>query len=567
MIVDTTTKYHFCKARLLFTIIQTSPDVGTTKKKRFPPSLRLSYPGIYSSRLEIGSDCLRAKFSAPLAKGTLYPTLFYPQAKTHHPPPPQTRFWGANSAFPLFIPYTTGGNAKDIHEMVGYDSFMTMAEFEGMVHDPQTILDRAGQYLNYLEQQQQALEEESKQQQGLRAESGKINYTPEQHASLVEHSAELELDHRDLSQKYVDLEHINNTIQGVVDALRADKQRLLDELAVLKEEQGKQVAGHTRLLSTQAELEELREGKGASLVAHNDEINQKIRELQEYSDKVIEGTGRVIELQDHTEKVGSGRLALESETTALEQSTQQQERTIAYLQQELMFMDNEIKKKADETVALKKQMSSTILELQLQITKNEEEMSRIRTTVANEKDLTGRQNVWLAKDLQAKNQELLLARQQMTTENSDLKHELVCNPDFPFFSFPDANHEMVGLHGWGPPPHTNTVTNGLLYFKPIFLWFRSLFVAFASVFEINPINTSQCLLREKAARMKSNVYVMERRNELLHDDLQRLEAQDQFMKVQPICYSIYPIHRAALRWQTEDKKEDSILCVVFPYEQ
>ncbi|KAJ9462769.1 hypothetical protein DIPPA_14730 [Diplonema papillatum] len=346
---------------------------------------------------------------------------------------------------------------------IGYDSFITRAEFEGMRHDPQTLLDRATQYLNYLEQQQQALEEENRQQQGLKAESGKINFTPEQHSALVEHSAELELDHRDLSQKYVDLEHINNTIQGVVDALRADKQRLLDELAVLKEEQSKQVAGHTRLLATAGELQEGRESKEQGLQGHNDEINQKITELQEYSDRIIEGTRRVIELQDHTEKVGSGRLALESETTALEQSTQQQERTLAYLQQELMFMDNEIKKKADEMVTLKKQMSSTILELQLQATKAEEEMSRIRTTVANEKDLTGRQNVWLAKDLQNKNQELLLCRQQMTKENSELKTEL-------------------------------------------------------------------CLLREKAARMKSNVYVIERRNELLHDDLQRLEAQDTFMK-------------------------------------
>ena len=313
-------------------------------------------------------------------------------------------------------------------------NFITQAEFESMKHDPQTIIDRASQYLNYLEQQQQALEEEGRQQQSLRAESGKVNYTQDQHSALVEHSAELELDHRDLSQKYVDLEHINNTIQGVVDALRADKQRLLDELAVLKEEQSKQVGSHTRLLATASELQELREGKENSLVTHNDEINNKIRELQDYSDKVIEGTTRVIELQDHTEKVGSGRLALESETTALEQSTQQQERTIAYLQQELMFMDNAIKKKADETVALKKQMSSTILELQLQITKTEEEMSRIRTTVANEKDLTGRQNVWLAKDLQSKNQELLLSRHQMTKENSEIKHELV-RPEALFSSF------------------------------------------------------------------------------------------------------------------------------------
>ena len=347
--------------------------------------------------------------------------------------------------------------------MTSFDTFITRTEFEGMRHDPQTILDRATQYLNFLDQQQQALEEENRQQTALKSESGKISFTPEQHSALVEHSAELELDHRDLSQKYVDLEHINNTIQGVVDALRADKQRLLDELAVLKEEQGKQVAGHTRLLASAADLQESREAKEKLLQAHNNELNQKIQELQEYSDKVIDGTKRVIDLQDHTEKVGSGRLALESETTALEQSMQQQERTLSYLQQELLHMDNEIKKKSDEMVTLKKQMSSTILELQLQVTKSEEEMARIRTTVANEKDLTGRQNVWLAKDLQGKNQELLLSRQQMTAENSDLKTEL-------------------------------------------------------------------CLLREKAARMKSNVYVIERRNDLLHDDLKRLEAQDVFMK-------------------------------------
>eukprot|EP00756_Hemistasia_phaeocysticola_P060278 Hpha_TRINITY_DN3895_c0_g1::TRINITY_DN3895_c0_g1_i1::g.44673::m.44673 len=347
--------------------------------------------------------------------------------------------------------------------MASFDTFMSRAEFEASRHDPQTILDRATQHMKFVGQQQRALEEENRQLQKLKQDAGRISFTPEQHVALVEHSAELELDHRDLSQKYVDLEHINAAIQGVVDALRADKQRLLDELAVLKEEQAKQVASHARLVATAAELQEQREGKERQLQANTDEVNKKIQELQDYSDRLIQGTRKVIELQEHAEKVGSGRLALETETGALEQSTQQQERTLAYLQRELMSSDNEIKKKADEMVTLKKQLSGTVLELQLQITKAEEDANRIRTTVANEKDLTGRQNLWLAKDLQGKNQELLITREQMTRENSELKQELA-------------------------------------------------------------------VLREQAARLKSNVFVLERRNELLHDDLKRLEGQDSFMK-------------------------------------
>ena len=74
-------------------------------------------------------------------------------------------------------------------------------------------------------------------------------------------------------------------------------------------------------------------------------------------------------------------------------------------------------------VQLKKQMSASILELQLQITKAEEEMSRVRTKTQNESDLTGRQNLWLAKDLRNKLQELLLVRQEMTAESAELKTE------------------------------------------------------------------------------------------------------------------------------------------------
>jgi chromosome segregation ATPase len=343
-------------------------------------------------------------------------------------------------------------------------TFMTNADFESVKHDPMLVLERATQFITLLEQQDRALQEENTLlQQQLRKETERVSFNPEQHATLVETASELELDHRELSQKYVDLEHINKMMHGVIDVLTADKQRLLDEVSGSKREHSELVAQYTKLQSELGDLEAEREAKEAQLKTQQEETDFKLSQLEEYSKRVAELTQKSIDLQDATEKIGSGRLALEAETTALEQSTQQQERTLSYLQNEVTNLDHAIKSKADEMVQLKKQMSASILELQLQITKAEEEMSRIRTTVANEKDLTGRQNLWLAKDLQTKTQELLLTRQEMTAENEELKTELA-------------------------------------------------------------------KLREKAQRLKSNVLVVEKRNQIRHDDLKRLESEDDYAK-------------------------------------
>jgi hypothetical protein len=353
-------------------------------------------------------------------------------------------------------------NAPTATEAVGL--FMTRADFESVKHDPMLVLERATQFITLLEQQDRALTEENNLlKQQLRQETETVTFTADQHATLVETASELELDHRELSQKFVDLEHINKMMQGVVDALRGDKQQLLGELASEKQVQSDLVGQYTRLVNEQKELEDAKDSKETQLKAHQEAIGQKITMLDRLTRSIVDDTQKTIDLQDATEKIGSGRLALEAETTALEQATQQQERTLSYLQNEVTQLDQATKGKADEMIQLKKQMSSAILELQLQITKAEEEMSRIRTTVANEKDLTGRQNLWLAKDLQTKTQELLLTRQEMTKENAELKSELA-------------------------------------------------------------------VLREKAARLKSNVLVVEKRNQILHDDLKRLELEDTFAK-------------------------------------
>lgn len=303
--------------------------------------------------------------------------------------------------------------------------FMSRAEFETMKHDPQGILDYASKQVAMLEQQERALQEENQMLQKNMGDGGnRGGFTPEQHAQLIETASELTLDHNELSRKYVDIEQVNKNLEGLVTALRNDKEQLSGELTKLKDQQQKLILQNSEMTSRVGEVEGARTDKEQRLVTQQQEIDIKIHELDEIGKRVIGDAAKTIDLQDATEKIGTSRLSLESESTALEQTTQQQERSIAYLEAEVAHLDASIADKANEMVQLKKQMSGSVLELQLQITKAEEDMGRIRSTVSNENDLTGRQNLWLAKDLREKIQELMVARRDMAKDNAELKSEL-----------------------------------------------------------------------------------------------------------------------------------------------
>jgi chromosome segregation ATPase len=303
--------------------------------------------------------------------------------------------------------------------------FLSRADIESMKHDPMRILQHATGTVVMLEQQDKELEEENERlREQLKQEKERQSFTPEAHAALLETSTELEVDHRELSQKFTDLDFINKMLQGLVDALRNDKEQLARELSGMKSDLEQLVSRYSELMKHMTDVEEKREGKDAQLKVQQEEIDVKIKALDDLAKECIEATTRTVELQETAEKIGSTRLSLESETTALEQTTQQQERTLAYLQNEVAQCDKAIHDKAAEMVQLKKTMAASILELQQQITKYEGDMARVRTSTQNENDLTGRQNLWIAKDLKNKLQELLLTRQEMTKENAELKSDL-----------------------------------------------------------------------------------------------------------------------------------------------
>ncbi|ESL09056.1 hypothetical protein TRSC58_03231 [Trypanosoma rangeli SC58] len=104
-----------------------------------------------------------------------------------------------------------------------------------------------------------------------------------------------------------------------------------------------------------------------------------------------------------------------------------------------------------------------LLELQLQVTRAEEEMTRLHNAVANETSLTGRQNIWQAKELHAKTEDLLSAHQELAKERGKVRTELA-------------------------------------------------------------------LMQEKLYRLKNNVLVVEKQNQVLNGTLRQLEEEDELLR-------------------------------------
>ncbi|KAH9577463.1 hypothetical protein LSM04_006365 [Trypanosoma melophagium] len=231
-------------------------------------------------------------------------------------------------------------------------------------------------------------------------------------------TAELERDHRRLAVRCADMESINAQLTEVVDELRREKDALLEERTDLQSTQDKLDAQYVDTLNKISSMKKSVPDDTAKMKGLQDIIDKKIALLDPITKEILNHTNSSSGLQKTLEKSGCERLSLEAETVALEQTTRQQERTINCLQHESTQFDDEInKKKTTELVEMKKQMSAMLLELQLQITRAEEGMTRLQNAVSNAKNLTGRQNLWQAKEFHAKTEDLLSTRQEMTHEH------------------------------------------------------------------------------------------------------------------------------------------------------
>ncbi|RNF16425.1 uncharacterized protein Tco025E_05191 [Trypanosoma conorhini] len=302
---------------------------------------------------------------------------------------------------------------------------LTRGEFEAIKHDPLLILERGTAAIVSLQQDEAALKAQREavqlQLQGVNTD-GKFN--SQRYREAMDATAELERDHRTLSVRCIDAELGNKRLAKVVDELREEKEALREELQTLRGSLDSLAEQHADAVAAIAAAEKAApeaEAKGKGL---QEAIAKKIDSLDALTKEIVSFTNKSASLQRKVEKLGCERLVLEAETVALEQTTLQQERTINYLQYEAAKLGEATKARTSELVEAKKQTAAMLLELQLQVTRAEEEMTRLHNAVANEKSLTGRQNIWQAKELHAKTEDLLTAHQELARERGGVKAEL-----------------------------------------------------------------------------------------------------------------------------------------------
>ncbi|ESL09840.1 hypothetical protein TRSC58_02435 [Trypanosoma rangeli SC58] len=276
---------------------------------------------------------------------------------------------------------------------------LARGDFEAIKHDPLLILERGTKAIVSLQQGEAALKAQLEAiQSQLQDANNDGKFDSQRYKEVMVATAELERDHRMLSMRCSDTESGNKRLARVVDEMRQEKEALREELRTLRGSVSLLDKQHADTVAAVAVIEKAapeEEAKGKGL---QEAIARKIESLDILTKEIVSCTNNVASLQRKVEKLECERLVLEAETLALEQTTSQQERTINYLQYESAKLNDIVNARTSELVEAKKQTAAMLLELQLQVTRAEEEMTRLHNAVANETSLTGRQNIWQAKE-------------------------------------------------------------------------------------------------------------------------------------------------------------------------
>ncbi|KAF5224330.1 hypothetical protein ECC02_002586 [Trypanosoma cruzi] len=340
------------------------------------------------------------------------------------------KFFFGGFTFIYLLPCFCSEGEVNLWEVLGmkdeYDApLLSRGEFEAIKHDPLLIIERGTKAIMSLQQDEAALRAERETIQLHLQDADKDGgFDSQRYREVMNATAELERDHRMLSVRCTDTELSNKRLAKVVDELRQEKGALREELQTLKLTQDSLAKQHADTVNRMAVFEKAAPDDAAKMKGLQDAITKKIESLDLLTKEIVSVINKSASLQRKAEQLGCERLVLEAETLALEQTTTQQERTINYLQYESAQLNDAINKRKSELVEVKKQTAATLLELQLQLTRAEEELTRLNNAVANEKSLTGRQNIWQAKELHAKTEDLLAAHQEMAKERGEMKNEL-----------------------------------------------------------------------------------------------------------------------------------------------
>eukprot|EP01064_Diplonema_japonicum_P001275 TRINITY_DN10800_c0_g1_i2.p1 TRINITY_DN10800_c0_g1~~TRINITY_DN10800_c0_g1_i2.p1 ORF type:complete len:1168 (+),score=345.06 TRINITY_DN10800_c0_g1_i2:2174-5677(+) len=294
-------------------------------------------------------------------------------------------------------------------------SWMPRDAFESAKGDPEKLLELCHQKI---QTSQRTLDTTRKMTEALHQDP---QY---QYAHAVQQFEELRKEHLQLNDSYNDLETINETVQEVVEVLRADKHQLLTELNEIKREISIQSIENTKLALKEKEAIAFQEGLTKKLDGQDAQVRQLDDELRDYSNSQVQINNEIASLEGAGHNLSLQAASLSELRNHLDGTRLHQEEAIRALESEIEHKVQEVNAHDEQLWDFKRDMSARILALQRKVQAANDELARLRRLSEHEMNTLSHQNRALNDELKNRSDGLYATRKEMNEFSSSANREV-----------------------------------------------------------------------------------------------------------------------------------------------
>ena len=294
-------------------------------------------------------------------------------------------------------------------------AWLNKVEFESAQHDPQRILEMC----------QQKIQGSQRTLDTTRRVTDSLHQDPQyQYAHAVQSFEDLRKEHLQLNDSYNDLETINETVQEVVEVLRADKHQLLAELNTLKREISIQSIENTKLALKEKETTAFQEGLAKKLGSQEKQLAQLDDELRDYSNSQVQINNEVGVLESAGNNLSLQAESLSELRNHLDATRLKQEEAVRAMEAEIGQKVREVQTHDEQLWEFKRDMSARILALQRKVNQGGDELARLHRLSEHEMNTLSLQNRALNEELKSKADQLLATRREMSEFANSARREM-----------------------------------------------------------------------------------------------------------------------------------------------
>ncbi|XP_026146558.1 translocated promoter region b, nuclear basket protein [Carassius auratus] len=207
--------------------------------------------------------------------------------------------------------------------------------------------------------------------------------------------------------------------------LKEEYCKLEDELKCLRETNNEKVASYTKLESLQNELSKAKDELEAekrelvrTLERRSQEMEQQSEDLKRLNDRLVEVSSEKMQLQLKLDESESTEVSIKYKEKRMEQEKD-------LLQNQVTWLNTELKAKSEELLSLSRQKGSEILELQINLNNKEDKIARLQDQVtslkASNEKLQRQAEEMITKMREAKQQQASLEEKFSNELNANIK--------------------------------------------------------------------------------------------------------------------------------------------------